>query len=181
MLKRTIGIFIFLTLFMATSALAQQKEKGLSLSLEDCILKAMENNLGVAIEVLNPELADISVARAGEKFLPSLSFSFNKRDTSSASFSFLDAAQDVSTITNNYSAELSQLIPTGGSFSISLDGYKTESNRNFQTINPRYGSTLTFNFSRNLPDPDHNFLNIQTKNISIFNKDATIHNNIANV
>jgi outer membrane protein TolC len=148
MLKRTIGIFIFLTLFTATSALAQQKEK--ALSLEDCILKAMENNLGVAIEVLNPELADISVARAGEKFMPSLSFSFNKRDTSSASFSFLDAAQDVSTITKNYSAELSQLIPTGGSFSISLDGYKTESNRSFQTINPRYGSTLTFNFSQPL-------------------------------
>jgi len=51
MTKRTIGIFVFLTLFLATSSLAQQKEKGLSLSLEDCILKAMENNLGVAIEV----------------------------------------------------------------------------------------------------------------------------------
>jgi len=135
---------------MATSALAQQKEKTLSLSLEDCILKAMENNLGVAIEVLNPELADISVARAGEKFMPSLSFSFNKRDTNSASYSFLDASEQVSTVRNDYSAELSQLIPTGGSFSISLDGYKTESNRSFQTINPRYGSTLTFNFSQPL-------------------------------
>jgi len=150
MLKRNIGIFIFLTLFMAASSFAQQKEKGLSLSLEDCILKAMENNLGVAIEVLNPELADISVARAGEKFMPSLSFSLNKRDTSSASYSFLDAAQDVSTVTNDYSAQISQLIPTGGSFSISLDGYKTESNRSFQTINPRYGSTLRFDFSQPL-------------------------------
>jgi outer membrane protein TolC len=148
MLNRTIGIFIFLTLFMATSALAQQKEK--ALSLEDCILKAMENNIGVAVEVLNPELADISVARAGEKFMPSLSFSLNKRDTNSASYSFLDAAEQISTVRNDYSAQISQLIPTGGSFSISLDGYKTETNRKFQTINPRYGSTLTFNFSQPL-------------------------------
>ena len=148
MSKPTIGIFAFLILFLATSSLAQQKEK--ALSLEDCILKAMENNLGIAIEVLNPELADISIARAGEKFMPSLSFSLNKRDTNSASYSFLDAAQDVSSLTNNYSAELSQLIPTGGSFSIALDGYKTESTRSFQTINPRYGSTLTFNFSQPL-------------------------------
>jgi outer membrane protein TolC len=148
MLNRTIGIFIFLTLFMATSALAQQKER--ALSLEDCILKAMENNIGVAVEVLNPELADISVARAGEKFMPSLSFSLNKRDTNSASYSFLDAAEQISTVRNDYSAQISQLIPTGGSFSISLDGYKTETNRKFQTINPRYGSTLTFNFSQPL-------------------------------
>jgi len=148
MSKRTIGIFAFLILFLATSSLAQQKEK--ALSLEDCILKAMENNLGIAIEVLNPELADISVSRAQERFMPSLSFSFNKRDTSSASYSFLDASDQVLTITDNYSAQISQLIPTGGSFSISLDGYKTDTNRRFTSINPRYGSTLTFNFSQPL-------------------------------
>ncbi len=150
MLKRTIGIFVFLTLFLATSSLAQQKEKALSLSLEDCILKAMENNLGVAIEVLNPELADISVARAKEKFMPSLSLNYNKRDTNSASYSFLDASEEVSTITDTYSAQISQLIPTGGSFSISLDGYKTDTNRRFTSINPRYGYTLSFDFSQPL-------------------------------
>jgi len=150
MCKGKIVIFIFLTLFMAITSFAQQEKKELSLSLEDCILKAMENNLGVAIEVLNPELADISVSRAQEKFLPRLSFSFNRRDTNSASYSFLDASEDVSTVSNNYSALISQLIPTGGNFSISLDGYKSETNRRFQTINPRYGSTLTFNFSQPL-------------------------------
>jgi outer membrane protein TolC len=150
MSKRNIGIFAFLTLFLAVPSLAQQKEQALSLSLEDCILKAMENNLGVAIEVLNPELADISVARAKEKFMPSLSFNLNRRDTNSASYSFLDAAEEVSAVTDRYSAQISQLIPTGGSFSITLDGYKSDTNRSFQTINPRYGTTLTFNFSQPL-------------------------------
>jgi len=148
MLKRTIGFFIFLTLFMAITSFAQQKEK--TLSLEDCILKAMENNLDVAIEVLNPELADISVSRAQERFMPSLSFNYNKRDTNSASYSFLDASDQISTISDSYSAQISQLIPTGGSFSISLDGYKTTTNRRFTSINPRYGYTLSFNFSQPL-------------------------------
>jgi outer membrane protein TolC len=148
MFKRTLGILIFLTLFLATSSLAQQKEK--ALSLEDCILKAMENNLGIAIEVLNPELADISVSKAQEKFIPSLSFNYNKRDTNSASYSFLDASDQVSTITDNYSAQISQLIPTGASFSITLDGYKTNTNRRFTSINPRYGYTLSFDFSQPL-------------------------------
>ncbi len=150
MYKCKIGIFIFLVLFLARASLSQQEEKVLSLSLEECILKAMENNLGVAINVLNPELADISVSRANEIFLPSLSISFNKRDTTNPSFSALESSTKVSTLTDNYSAQLSQLIPTGGSFSISLDGYKTDTNRSFTTINPRYGGTLTFGFTQPL-------------------------------
>jgi len=150
MLKRVIGTFTVLILLTATQSLAQKEEKSLSLSLEDCILKAIENNLDVAINILNPELADISVSQAKEKFMPNLSFNYLKRDTNSASYSFLDAADQVTTAYNNYSAQVSQLIPTGGSFSIALDGYKNDTNRSFQTINPRYGNTLTFNFTQPL-------------------------------
>ncbi len=150
MVKRFIGIFIIAVFCMSAFSQTQQQDRSLSLALEECILKAMENNLGVAIEVLNPELADISVSMANEKFLPDLSFSYNRRDTNSASYSFLDAADQVSTLYNNYSASISQFIPTGGSFSVVLDGYKNDTNRRFQTINPRYGNTLTFSFSQPL-------------------------------
>jgi len=150
MLKHTIGVFTVLIFLMTTGSLAQQEEKSLSLSLEDCILKAIKNNLDVAVEVLNPELADISVSLANERFMPNFSFNYSKRDSNSASYSFLDAADQVSTLYNNYSAQISQLIPTGGSFSIVLDGYKNDTNRRFQTINPRIGNTLTFNFTQPL-------------------------------
>jgi outer membrane protein TolC len=150
MVKRVTGTLTVLALLMATGSLAQQEEKTLSLSLEDCILNAMKNNLNVAVEVLNPELSDISVSMAKEKFMPNLSFNYNKRDTNTAAYSFLDATDQVSTLYNDYSAEISQLIPTGGSFSIVLEGYKNDTNRRFQTINPRFGNTLTFNFTQPL-------------------------------
>jgi len=139
---------IFLT--ATSSSLAQQEEKTLSLSLEDCIVKALKNNLGVAIEVLNPELSDIAVSQAKEMFLPTLSFNYSTRDTTSVSFSFLESTADISTVRNNYSAQISQLIPTGGNFSLTLDGYKSDTNQRLQTINPRYGSTLNFSFSQPL-------------------------------
>lgn len=139
--------FVFLTISLIASP---QNEKQLNLSLEECIKKAMENNLGLAVEVLNPKLAEIAVAQAGEKFMPVFSFGINKRDTNSASYSFLDAAENVSTVYDNYSAQITQTIPTGGNFSITLDAYKNDTNRRFQTINPRYGSTLQFNFSQPL-------------------------------
>lgn len=149
MFKRICPIILMIVL-ITSSSVAQEKGKSLSLSLEDCIVKAIENNLGVSIAVLSPELSDISVALANEKFMPSMSFSFSKRDTNAPSFSFLDAAEQVATVTDNYSAQLSQLIPTGASFTVTLDGYKTDTNRSFQSINPRYGSTLTLDFAQPL-------------------------------
>jgi len=147
---RTIGTLALLTLGIVTLAFGQEKENPLSLSLEDCVLRAMKNNLSVAIQVLNPEISGASVSRAQEKFYPSLSFSFNKRNTDTASYSFLDAADSVTNKLNDYSVQLNETIPGGGSLGLSLNANKNDSNRSFQTINPRFGSTLTFNFSQPL-------------------------------
>ncbi len=148
--KRIIGILLLVFFYMTAPSQAQQQEKGLSLSLEDCIIKALENNLNVAIEVLNPDLAEISISSAKEKFLPQLSMDYNIRNTNQASYSWIEASGDISTERNAYSTQLSQLIPTGGNFSISLASSKYDSNQKFQTINPRFSSTLTFNFTQPL-------------------------------
>jgi len=148
MLKHNKIFCLFSILFLLNGVWAQPKEK--SLSLEDCILKTMRNNLSVAVEVLNPELADISVTRAKEKFIPSLSFGYGTENTNSASFSWIDAAEQITTQFNDYAAQFVQLIPTGAELSVSLYAYKNDTNRKFQTINPRYGSTLYFNFTQPL-------------------------------
>jgi len=148
MLKHKKIICFFSILILTAGAWAQKKEK--ALSLEDCILKAMENNLNVAVEVLNPELADISVSRATEDFLPSLSFGYSLQNTNSPSFSFIEAEEKISTEYRDYSASIFQRIPTGGEFSISLTSYKNDSNQKFLSVNPRYSSTLRFNFTQPL-------------------------------
>ena len=129
---------------------APAKERTISLSLEECIVKTLKNNLGLAAEMLTPRLMDETVALAGEKFYPSVSFSYNKQDTKSASYSFLDASDIVTTRQNDNTTQLSQNLPTGGALSVSLYNYLTNTNRSFQTINPRYGSTLRLNFSQPL-------------------------------
>jgi outer membrane protein TolC len=146
MLKPKKIICFFSILFLASGAWAQKKQE--ALSLEDCILKAMKNNLNVAVEVLNPELADISVSRAKENFLPSLYFGYSLQNTNSPSFSFIEAADKISTEYKDYSASIFQRIPTGGEFSMSLYSYKNESNQKFLSVNPRYASTLSFNFTQ---------------------------------
>jgi len=175
MVKKTIRCLIIMIFGLITMMQAQQSEKALSLSLDECIQKALENNLGIAVEILNPELAGISISLAKEKFMPQLSFGYNKRDTSSASYSWIDAAENITTLYNDYSAQITQLIPTGGNFAISLDSYKNDTNRSFQTINPRYGSTLRFNFSQPLLK---NFgFNINRKEIIVAKNNKEISEN----
>jgi outer membrane protein TolC len=143
--KITSAIFIIL---LPVGLHAQETKK--SLSLEDCILKAMRDNLNVAVEVKNPEFYDTSISLARERFLPSLTFGYNLQNTNSPSFSFIEADETVTSDYYDYSARLSQIIPTGGNFSISLYSYKSETNQKFQSVNPRFGSTLRFIFSQPL-------------------------------
>jgi len=162
-------------LFLAGISLflgAQNEPNEIPLSLEECIAKALKNNLSVQVELISPELAELSVAAAQEKFIPSLSMNYSRRDQKSASYSWLDAEDTVKTLSNSFGTEVSQQLPTGGSFSLSLDGYSYDTNRNFMTINPRYESTLTFNFSQPLLK---NFgPNISRKDIIVAKNDLEI-------
>jgi len=148
MSPKWVALIIVPSLLLAAPAEAQKEEK--FLSLQDCIAIAMRNNLGIQAAVLSPELANASLVWAKEKFLPRLSFGLSRQSTSSASYSWIEAAETVTSQYNDFSTSISQSIPSGGSVSLSLNAYKSESNRSFQTINPRYGSTLTLSFSQPL-------------------------------
>ena len=154
-------LFIFLSPIKITTTLiasAQEKDQSelrpsptrLELSLEVCLLKALRNNLSLKAEMITPQIADKNVTLATEKFMPSLNFNYNKQSTETASYSFLDASDMVVTKQNDYTVQLTQNIPIGGTLTASLNSYVSDSNRNFQTINPRYGSTLRLNFSQSL-------------------------------
>jgi len=139
-----------LFLILGMTAYGQQEDPSISLSLKDCIAKAMENNLGLAVAVLTPQLRDISVSQAKEKYLPVFSFSFNKRDTQQASYSFLDAADILTNARDSYTGQVQQNIPGGGNFSVLLDTSRNDTNRTGTTINPSYQATLQFDFTQPL-------------------------------
>jgi len=139
---------LFLILFLTIGVFAQQKEK--PLSLEDCILQALKNNLNLAVQVLSPELADISVSRAKEKFFPSLSLGFSTESTNEASFSWIQSGEQIKAGSDDYSIQVSQLIPTGGNLSVALSSINSESNQKFLNVNPYYSTNLRFEFSQPL-------------------------------
>jgi outer membrane protein TolC len=142
----TLGLFVMV---LAAAGWAQDNPRILSLSLEDAIARTLKNNLGLAIQILNPEISGTSLSRAKEKFLPTLVFGASKQYSDQPSYSFLDAQGNLVDKTSNFTfAQVTEQVPFGGTFSLALTGNETDSNRSFQTINPRFGTSLRFNFTQ---------------------------------
>ncbi len=149
-IRRRMPTLLALATLLSLPGLRAQQAKPAALTLEDCVIQAVKRNLGVAVQVYTFRQADVAVSQAGEKFYPSLSFDYTGQNQNSASFSWIQSADILTTKSMVYSAGVSQTIPFGGNFSISLDADKYDSNTRFQTINPRYDGQLSFAYSQPL-------------------------------
>lgn len=136
----------------ATPALSQTTvgSKDLPLTLDQAILKALKNNLGLAVQVYNPAIADKAVSEAKEFFYPQLQLGADASHNESASYSFLQSTGTLQDKLNNYSVAIAGQIPTGGNYNVSFTTYRDNNNQAFQLVNPRYGSTLRFDFNQPL-------------------------------
>ncbi len=142
-----ISVLILVLLFKPSFC---EEKDVLALSLEDCVVRALRDNLKVAVEVYNPELADVSLTKAREFFAPRLDINFGNQKTENPSSWSLEQTDTVVNKNLNYSASIVQQIPTGGNLSLSLSGYRSETNTLFQLINPVYRNTLRFDFTQPL-------------------------------
>ena len=149
MKKKAILIFLLAAGIFVWPALAQDNQV-LNLTLEDCIAKALKNNLNVKIEFMNPELADISLTKAKEIFLPQFQLNYGRERQENPSYWWIQGAGTNISKMSDYGLSIVELVPTGGNFSLSLSSYKSDTNQPFQLINPRYGSTLRLDFTQPL-------------------------------
>ncbi len=147
-MRTTFVCFVLSALFLGP-VLGQEKQE-ISLTLEDAILKALKNNLDLAVSVYAPEIAGAGLSRAKEYFMPSLQLNYGNQKNESPPYWFIQGATTIVDRFQDYSVSLVEQIPTGGNVLLSLDTYRDNTNQAFQLINPRYGSTLRFDFSQPL-------------------------------
>jgi len=149
--KRTkiLNFFILsiLILVIATALVAQETQaKEISLNLEEAILRALKQNLDLIAEVYSTERASETVSLAKEVFLPTLEFSYDRNRNEQPSTWWLQASGTYVTKMQSYQSTISQKIPLGGTFSMALSNYTTDTNQLFQLFNPYYNSQLRFSF-----------------------------------
>ena len=120
-----------------------------TLSLADCIRKALEGNLDLAIEALNPEMDSASIAVAREKFLPEFGLSSNYLDQDIPS-SWGVEGPTIKTKMDYYQLGVSQRTPLGTELDLSLSTRKTDTSRAYTTVNPAYFSEFRLNLRQPL-------------------------------
>jgi outer membrane protein TolC len=149
-MKRKIPFLVISAISVLGFFAQGQERKEISLSLEDSIVRAIKDNLNIAVEVIGLRIAEAAVSQAKEFFFPKLDFNYGTDRSESPSIWGLQGMGTSINQSRNYAASLAQQIPTGGNISISLSSYRSESNQRFQNFNPYYRGLLSLDFTQPL-------------------------------
>jgi len=147
-IRAALAAVIIAPLVWAAPAQAPKPESR-SLTLADCIRKALEANLDLAIEALNPEMDTASVAEAREKYLPEfgLNSSYLNQDIPS---SWGLEGPTIKTKMDYYQFGITQRTPFGTELDLGLSTRKTDTSRAYPIVNPAYYSEFRLNLRQPL-------------------------------
>jgi outer membrane protein TolC len=122
----------------------------LSLSLDEAVARALENNTDLAVERFNPELSKEDVRAASGFYDP---FVFAQLSKNSADVEGTNLFAGGATINNKqdiWNFGVQQELPTGGALSVGFDNNRRNTTNVFSTFNPVFDSGLNFNLSQPL-------------------------------
>ena len=118
------------------------------LALDDATARALERNLDIAVERLNPQTFDFSIAALDANYRPTLNSNFGLRSQSQFQRSQTAGAANslglltTDTLTNNYGVS-QNMKWGGGSFAVGFNNSRQEQSDLFATRNPALNANLT--------------------------------------
>ena len=114
------------------------------LTVDEAVKLALEQNLNIQVERLNPQVQDLSVAEARTAWTPSFSAGVFGQNQDAPPSSFLSGGTDVIT-TQNAGTELglSQLLPWGTNYAVNWDSARMTTNNIFTQFDPQLTSNLS--------------------------------------
>jgi outer membrane protein len=130
-------------LFLDTSFLPSQEKNAekRALSLKDCIIQALANNLSLSIEAFNPDIQDAAVAATREQFLPQFGASYSKENLTSLGVWGLQGTSYPFRL-SNYSFSLSQKVALGTTAVLDVGNSSSTTGQKYSVINPSYNGTI---------------------------------------
>ena len=119
--------------------------QGTPLAIDDAVRLALENNLGIQTEKLNPQIQVLGIARADAAYAPTLFSTVNRRSATAPPQDFLSAggANIITSSNFNTSGGVVQNMKWGGgNYQVSLDGSRGTSNAARTLFSPQLNSNL---------------------------------------
>jgi outer membrane protein TolC len=120
------------------------------LTLQDATTRALERNLELAVERLNPQTFDLSIARIQAAYRPTASSQFGQRAVVQPPTNQLNGGTIVQNDTTTYNASIGQNLPWGGgNVTFQFNNNKQVTSNIFANFNPTF--TSNFNFQMTQP------------------------------
>jgi HAE1 family hydrophobic/amphiphilic exporter-1 len=122
------------------------------LSAEQAVALALENNLGLEIARVDPQLQDINLLSARTAWSPTVTTQLSSNSSVSPNQSFLDGGQGGSTSSDGFSSRVGyqQSLPWAGQYDVTWNSNRTVTNNTFTNFSPRLTSQLQLNYTQPL-------------------------------
>ena len=121
------------------------------LSVDEAVKLALEQNLGIQIERLNPQIQDVAVAQARSFWVPNFTSSFFNNSTNNPPTSALSGGQSKITDSRlSTSVGLNQVLPTGANYSFGWNSARATSTNAFSNFDPILQSNVSLNVTQPL-------------------------------
>lgn len=138
-------------IFVCLSSLPAQDRpiEKVGLTLKDCLAKALEDNLDIAVQAFDPEIYSFSLRQQKDIYWPQMRLGYFNYN-----YNYLTnwAVQGVNYLNRNnrYSAGLTQKIFTGGEIELSLFTESSDTTRALTLVNPTYSGQFSLDFTQPL-------------------------------
>ena len=121
------------------------------LTPDEAVMRALENNIELAVERLNPLLQDLSLAQVRGAYRPTLTSLVNMSSANPLPTSLLTGGTKVKNDTMNINAGVTQALPRyGGTVTAFWNNPRTDTTSSFATLNPQYTPQIQFSVAQPL-------------------------------
>jgi outer membrane protein len=121
------------------------------LSVDEAVRLALEQNLALQVQRLDPQIQDLNIAQVRTAWTPVVSSTISNSSSTSPVTSFLSGATDQ--LVNSQlgvSVQANQLLPTGGNYNVTWNNTRGKSNSVFSSPNPSLTTGLNASFTQPL-------------------------------
>jgi outer membrane protein TolC len=135
----------------ASGQIASQNRPVRELSVDDAVRLALEQNLGLQVERLNPQIQDLTIAEVQGLYAPTLTSAFANNRTSTPSTNLFSGG-DTKVTDARFSTELgvAQTLRWGGNYIFAWDSARSTSTNFFSNFDPLLDANIRFAFTQPL-------------------------------
>ncbi|MEQ1870563.1 MAG: TolC family protein [Vicinamibacterales bacterium] len=121
------------------------------LSVDDAVRLALEQNLGIQIDRLTPQIEDIAVAQARTFWVPNATVGLTNASQDTPATSVLSGGQSkIADSRFTSSLGVNQILRTGANYSVDWSSYRATSTNVFTSYNPLLNSNLVLSLTQPL-------------------------------